>query len=402
MRLRGIAPLSPAPSGDEGRTNKEGAKHVEAFPVPPLDAGSSPAASTLILFCDKIPYMKKLNIVLLFFLVTFLFPQEVKTRYADHSNFSRFVIESDTPLDYLSFYTGEFSVNLKIEGDINVSSIPDMDSKLFSSLSVQKQEGKTVITLRFRKSCTWKVFELTNPFRIVVDVRERPRGNILKSFVRTIVLDPGHGGEELGAVGRNGTPEKKLTLVFARELKTIIERNLGIRVILTRDDDSFVSLDERTSIANNAKADLFISIHFNYSQDPTVKGPETYFLSYKATDSDARLLAYKENLGKIKEAPSSDIELILWDMAQSQYLYQSSRLAEMVQMELADEMGVTNRGIKQAPFAVLMGATMPAILVEVDFISNPEEEKLLLTSDYRRRLEMAIFRGIQKYIRSLR
>ncbi len=346
--------------------------------------------------------MKRLKIVLLFFLVAFAFSQEVKARYADHSNFSRFVIESDTPLEYKVFYTGEFSVSLKIDGDINVSPISRIDSKLLSSLIVQKQEGKTVLTLKFRKSCTWKVFELTNPFRIILDIRERPRGNILKNFVRTIVIDPGHGGEEFGAVGKNGTTEKKLTLIFAKELKGIIERNLGVRVILTRDDDSFVSLDERTSIANNAKADLFVSIHFNYSEDPTVKGPETYFLSYKATDSDARLLAYKENLGKIKEAPSSDIELILWDMAQSQYLYQSSRLAEMVQMELASEMGVTNRGVKQAPFAVLMGATMPAILVEVDFISNPDEEKLLLTSDYRHRLEMAIFRGIQKYIRSLR
>jgi len=328
--------------------------------------------------------------------------QDVKIRYADHNNFSRFVIESQETLDYEIFYTGEFSVSIKLKGNLAISQVKRIDSRIFNSLEVTKSEGNTILILKFRKSATWKLFELYNPFRIVVDVRERPSGKILKRFVRTIVLDPGHGGEELGTVGKNGTPEKKLTLLFAKELKQLMERTLGVRVILTREDDSFVPLDERTAIANNAKADIFISIHFNYSQDPTVKGPETYFLSYKATDTEARLLAYKENLGKIKQAPSSDIELILWDMAQSQYLYQSSRLAETIQMELADEIGVKNRGVKQAPFAVLMGATMPAVLVEVDFISNPNEEKLLLTREYRTSLEKAILRGIQKYIGSLR
>ncbi len=339
---------------------------------------------------------------MLLFLISLAFSQNPKIRYADHDRFSRFVVETDEEIEYRIFFQGEFSVRLELSGDFDISPIKNMESRLLKSLQVNRQEGKTILILNFKKSSTWKLFELYEPFRIVVDVKERPKGRIIKPLVRTIVLDPGHGGGETGAVGKGGTAEKKLSLIFSKELKTILERNLGVRVILTREDDSFVSLDERTSIANNAKADLFISIHFNYSQDPSVKGPETYFLSYEATDTESRLMAYRENLGKIKEAPSSDIELILWDMAQSQYLYQSSRLAEMIQMELSSELGVKNRGVKQAPFKVLMGATMPAVLVEVDFISNPDEEKLLLKQDFREGLEMAVFRGIEKYISFLR
>ncbi len=344
--------------------------------------------------------MKKL---LLFLTLTLcLLPQQLKTRWADHGKFSRFVIETASPIDYDVKDSGEFYLSLLLKGNFSVDPIPSMESKLFSSLQVEKTQEGLLLTLRFRKSALWKLFELQEPFRIVVDVRERPRGRVRKFTLRTIVLDPGHGGQEDGAVGRAGTKEKDLTLIFCKELKALLESSLGVRVILTRNDDSFVGLDERTAMANNAKADMFISIHFNYSEDPTVKGPETYFLSSDATDRESRLLAYKENMGQISSAPNSDIGLILWDMAQSQYLYQSSKLAEAVQRELASEIGVTNRGVKQAPFAVLMGATMPAILVEVDFISNPNEEKLLLTPQYRNRLERAILRGIQNYMGQLR
>ncbi len=377
---------------------KEGAKHVEALGSPPLDAGSNPAAS--IFFMLKLEAMKK---AFLFLALAFLLlPQQLKTRWTDHGEFSRFVIEASSPIDYDVKDSGEFYLSILLKGSFSLQPIPSMDSKLLSSLQVNETPEGILLTLRFKKSSLWKLFELEDPFRIVVDVRERPQGKVRKFALRTIVLDPGHGGQEDGAVGRGGTKEKDLALTFCKELKKLLESSLGVRVILTRKDDSFVGLDERTAIANNAKADMFISIHFNYSDDPTVKGPETYFLSSTATDRQSRLLAYKENMGEFSSAPNSDIGLILWDMAQSQYLYQSSKLAEAIQRELASEIGVTNRGVKQAPFAVLMGATMPAILVEVDFISNPTEEKLLLTPEYRKRLEQAILRGIKNYMAGLR
>ncbi len=326
----------------------------------------------------------------------------MKVRWSDHQGFSRLVVESSTPLRYSVRQYGEFFLQILIKGNHSVKSIPATDSQFLTSLQAASLEGGTLLTLKFKKSSVWKIAELQDPFRIVVDVRPRPGGRIVKYTLRTIVLDPGHGGQEEGAVGRGGTREKDLTLIFCKELKALLESRLGVRVILTRRDDSFVGLDERTAIANNAKADMFVSIHFNYSDDPSVRGPETYFLSSSATDRESRLLAYKENMGEIKSAPNSDIGLILWDMAQNQYLYQSSKLAEAIQDELASEIGVANRGVKQAPFAVLMGATMPAVLVEVDFISNPEEEKLLNSPQYRRRLEEAILRGIKKYMESLR
>ncbi len=344
--------------------------------------------------------MRKLGFFLLIF--PLLWTAELKTRWADHKQFSRFVIEAPSPIQYSIHQYGEFFLQILLQGQHSIKPIPSMDSKIFSSVETREAEEGILVVLRFRKSSLWKVFELQDPFRIVVDVRPRPQGRIMKYALRTVVLDPGHGGQEEGAVGRGGTKEKDLALTFCKELKVLLESRLGVRVILTRRDDSFLGLDERTAIANNAKADMFISIHFNYSDDPTVKGPETYFLSSTATDRESRLLAYKENMGEISKAPNTDIGLILWDMAQNQYLYQSSKLAEAIQEELASEIGVKNRGVKQAPFAVLMGATMPAVLVEVDFITNPEEERLLNTPEYRRRLEEAILRGIKKYMENLR
>ncbi len=222
--------------------------------------------------------------------------------------------------------------------------------------------------------------------------------------IKTIVIDPGHGGLETGAKGKFGALEKDVTLVISQKLKALIERNLACRVVLARDKDVDVSLDSRAAIANNNKADLFISVHANGSYQKKAHGSETFFLSAVAPDEETRKLAYMENNsheleGRIEKEEQDEVKLILWDLAQTAYLKESSRLAEIIQNDLNDLLGTANRGIKQAPFKVLTAVACPAVLVEVAFISNPEEEKKLVDEGFQNRVAEAIFRGLQSYLK---
>lgn len=221
--------------------------------------------------------------------------------------------------------------------------------------------------------------------------------------VKTVVIDPGHGGIQNGAIGRYGTKEKDVTLGIGLKLKTIIERNLAYRVVMTRDTDIDRSLEERAAIANNNKAFLFISIHANASYRKNARGSETYFLSLNATDEETRRLAYLENNESYLESQiagdeGDDIKLILWNMAQAAYLKQSSQLAETIQIQLNSLLKTRNRGINQAPFKVLSGVACPAVLVEVAFISNPEEEESLKNEQFQNNVAIAIYNGLKSYI----
>jgi len=220
---------------------------------------------------------------------------------------------------------------------------------------------------------------------------------------RTIIIDPGHGGLEVGAEGQNGTLEKDITLSLSLKLKAIIERNLAYRVVLTRDRDVDIPLERRAAIANNEQAFLFVSIHANGFPGSKARGAETYFLNINATDEEARRLAFMENnsteLDQIQGDAEDDIKMILWDMAQANYLKQSSQMAELIQNELNTLRDTRNRGVKQAPFKVLTGVACPAVLVEVAFISNPDEERKLLTDDFQDAVAGAIYAGLAKYIR---
>jgi len=218
--------------------------------------------------------------------------------------------------------------------------------------------------------------------------------------IRTVVIDPGHGGAEVGAQGPGGTLEKDVTLALARRLRAGLTNTLGLQAFLTRDKDQEMPLDERAAYANNYKADLFISIHANASRSEGARGSEVYFLSYQATDDESRRLAALEG-GEVVSTASggagSDLALILWDMAQAQHLEESSALASRLQEELAEVTGSQGRGVKQAPFRVLVGAAMPAVLVEVAFISNSEEEKLLVSEAYQGMIVGALIQGIARY-----
>ena len=222
--------------------------------------------------------------------------------------------------------------------------------------------------------------------------------------LKTIVIDPGHGGLDTGAKGKFGSMEKNITLAISFKLKALIEQNLPYRVILTRDKDIDVSLENRSALANNNNAALFISIHANGSFRKKAQGSETFFMSLDASDEETRKLAYMENTSselekRIEEENKDEVKMILWDMAQSAYIKQSSKLAEITQDELSADpnLKTENRGIKQARFKVLTGVACPAVLVEVAFISNPDEEQKLAKEDFQKRIAEAIYQGLKKY-----
>jgi N-acetylmuramoyl-L-alanine amidase len=232
----------------------------------------------------------------------------------------------------------------------------------------------------------------------------KPRAAEPPRATRAVVIDPGHGGAEVGAQGTAGTLEKDVTLAIARRLRAAITNSLGFQVFMTRDKDEELPLDQRTAIANNFKADVFISIHANASRAPGAKGSEVYFLAPHASDEAAQRLALLEGgvlPEEVSAAPSSDLALILWDMAQAEHLEASSALAARIHEELAFVTGSASRGVKQAPFRVLVGAGMPAVLVEVAFLSNSEEEKLLTSEAYQSRVASAIMRGMSRYFERL-
>ena len=254
-------------------------------------------------------------------------------------------------------------------------------------------------------------YKLDNPFRIVLDLRKgtgaattpnaqlpMPSKPVEQPGIHTIVIDPGHGGKDVGAIGPGGTTEKDMTLAVSRKLANALAAKTGARIVLTREDDSVVSLDQRTAIANQYKADLFLSVHMNAAVVKGARGSETYFLSVEASDEIARKAAESENTSaSAVAAPSSDLKLILWDLAQQNYMQESSRFATDVQEEMNAIAGIQNRGVKQAPFKVLVGATMPAALVEVAFISNPDEEAKLKSDAFVTTVVDAIARAVVKY-----
>lgn len=216
-----------------------------------------------------------------------------------------------------------------------------------------------------------------------------------------IVLDAGHGGKDPGAVGRaKGTEEKGLTLDIVKRLKTRLEQQ-GYSVILTRDSDAYVSLGERSKLANRSRADLFVSIHINSAPNREACGFETYFLSEAKTDWE-RAVAAREN-ADLDSGPDGngfgpgDLGLILADLAQNEYLHESSELAGQIQVQTAPYARIKDRGVRQANFYVLRNDYMPAVLVECGFLSNKSEEKLLRQPQHREKLAEGVFRGIKGF-----
>jgi N-acetylmuramoyl-L-alanine amidase len=281
---------------------------------------------------------------------------------------------------------------------------------LVATLELGEARGTAALRVTFeRPPAARKVYRLQDPPRLVLEFQRgapavAARTSSPAAGLQTIVIDPGHGGHDAGAVGGRGLQEKDLTLDVSRRLAAIVQDELGVKVVLTRTRDVFIPLRERTALANRAKAELFVSVHVNAARGATATGTETYFLSSEATDNAARAAAAFENkVIELEAGPSSGsrglLRSILWDLAQSEFQQESSRLAEALQDSFDRALRLPSRGVKQAPFYVLGGAAMPAVLVEMGFISNPHEEERLQDEGYRDRIARALAAGLAGYKR---
>jgi N-acetylmuramoyl-L-alanine amidase len=218
-----------------------------------------------------------------------------------------------------------------------------------------------------------------------------------------VVIDPGHGGHDQGSTGPGGLLEKDLVLDIAHRLGKLIEDRLGSEVIYTRDDDTFIPLESRTELANEKKADLFLSIHANSSPYPGVSGIETYYLNFAST-RDAMDIASRENAGSQKSVHDlGDLieKITRHDKAEESKDFAGKMQAALYSAAVRSNPSARNRGVKKAPFVVLIGATMPSILVEIGFVSNSREESLLKRSDHRQKLAEALYKGVARYAQTL-
>ncbi|HEU4366322.1 MAG TPA: N-acetylmuramoyl-L-alanine amidase [Candidatus Krumholzibacteria bacterium] len=230
-----------------------------------------------------------------------------------------------------------------------------------------------------------------------VEVVEDGAGKRRSLEVRKVCIDAGHGGRELGKESAGGVREKDVNLAIARAVRDRITQELGVEVVMTRDDDRTLGLLERTEIANTSGADLFVSIHCNAWFNDQTGGFETYFLSPARSESE-RALARFENQGggDAAQAATGDVEFILWDLVQNEYIAESSTLAEYIQKEMTARLGIKSRGVKQANFVVLQGARMPAVLIETAFLSNPAEEQLLADPEFHGRVAEGLIEAIRR------
>ncbi len=244
-----------------------------------------------------------------------------------------------------------------------------------------------------------------------LSIREaRPTAGGDRSLIRAlglkigkIVIDPGHGGHDTGTIGPNGLEEKDLVLDVGRRLGKLLEARLGAEVVYTRKDDTFIPLETRTAIANQARADLFVSIHANSSHDAAARGVETYYLNFTSSP-EALEVAARENA--VSEKSIYELRDLVKKIALKEKIEESREFAGDVQESLhsglaAKSPAIRDRGVKKAPFIVLIGANMPSILAEISFVSNPTDERRLETAEYRQRIAESLYRGIAKYANGL-
>jgi N-acetylmuramoyl-L-alanine amidase len=328
---------------------------------------------------------------------------------------------------YIDFDSARIAPGVK---DVSIE-----DGLLKSARVGQYRPNVVRVVLDIENIHDYKIFPLSDPFRIIIDVKgerkteisrledtiraSRPepvpakepgrteRGNTVTRFkpakIRRIVIDPGHGGHDPGAMGADGLKEKDIVLSIGLKLARQLKEQLGIDVVMTRSTDVFIPLEERTAIANKVNADLFLSIHANASLNKSASGIETYYLNLAKTDKAARVAARENNTSLEKVGL---LQNILFDLMANYKINDSARLADDVQKALHGRLekkysGIKNLGVKQGPFYVLVGATMPSILVETAFVSNEHDAELLKDSDYQESTAAGILEGVRNYIKEL-
>jgi len=358
-----------------------------------------------------------------------------KTKYSPHT-LPGDKAKGEPPRIYLDIETSGMQPEL-------ADPLPVDDGLLQQVRTGSPKNGVTRVVLDLVSYKEFKVFPLEDPFRIVIDIAgsdtpeiraaqpsitslpESRSDNIAKVLersdkqeepkiqlppkqagagLRRIVVDAGHGGKDPGAIGPSGVYEKDVALALALVVGKRLEEELGCEVIYTRKTDVFLALEERTAVANKVGADLFLSIHANASPSRNVSGIETFYLNFSKNDKAAEVAA-RENGTSLKEV--GDLELILFDLMANSKINESSRLANEIQTALVDGLGrsysgVKDLGVRQGPFYVLLGATMPSVLVETAFISNHTEEKRLNNPKYRQKAADGIVRGVYNYAKALK
>ena len=376
-------------------------------------------------------------------------------RYRASENYTRVVIQLDREVQFeKQVLQSPDRIYFDLAGtrpgpDLNGRTI-SVDGVFLKRIRVARNQPEVVrVVLDYHKIRDHTMFALFEPFRIVIDthghgsrrtakttrefstarpahptpstapVRRKPPETrraakrspqedltltrVLGLKVGRVVVDPGHGGHDPGAIGPGGLREKDLVLSIARRLKPLLEERLGTQVIMTRDDDRFIPLEERTAIANQHQADLFISIHGNSSRGRRATGAETFYLNF-ARSASAQEVATRENAASQRTV--GELEDLVRQITKGTHNAESRKLAGVVQTHLFSGIKkhrrpYLNRGVKTAPFIVLMGASMPSILTEVGFISNPDEERFLTTAQNHQRVAEALFEGVKQYLQDL-
>ncbi len=353
-------------------------------------------------------------------------------RHWSNPSYTRVVIQLDRKSTYKSHLLRK-DVSIKkprrfyvdIDGAVLGSEIKktiNINDGLLKKARAGQYNPKTVrVVLDIESIDDYKVFALSNPYRIVIDVsgkggngssvaaitppvRSAKKTVITKPRVKkrlTIVIDPGHGGRDPGATGRRGLKEKDVTLKIGKMLRESLRKKTDAKVVMTRTRDVYVPLEERTAIANREGADLFISIHINASRKRKATGIESYILNV-SEDAESKRLAARENSTSVEDL--SDLEFILNDLISKVKTNDSVVLANIVHTSLISSVkkkyrGVKSNGVKQAPFYVLVGTRMPAVLLELSFISNSRDEKRLRSDKYLGTMVKGISDGVVKYVK---
>lgn len=345
-------------------------------------------------------------------------------RFASYPHHTRVVIDVNGPVEFTrNRLYNPFRLYFDLK-NCSVSTAADslvVQDNILEGVRIAQFDPDTArVVFDVKKTDHFSAFLLEHPYRIVIDVyanevdqspgqheTESDRKVLVeKSYdeIKTIVIDPGHGGKDPGAIGPEGLQEKDITLYVGRKLGTILQKQHGVDVLYTRTKDVFVPLNERTEFANSKKADLFISIHTNASSKRDVKGIETYFLNW-TNNRDALRVAARENRVSMQKMQKmqDDLQFILQDLARNNKREESMRLAYSVQNFMVNSLtrhyhGVEDLGVKFALFYVLVGAEMPSILAEVSFISNRDEERRLASNVYRDKIAEALAKGINAYM----
>ncbi len=354
-------------------------------------------------------------------------PQVTSIRSFSHPDKTRIVIDISEKSSY-HVLTLKEPERLVIDIDATFKQLNKKEEELnVDDLLVKRVRSgqftpeKVRIVADLKGKYEFEVFNLSSPERIVVDIfvpqsqlgmvaqteiqSETVTEGVQKNTDYVIVLDPGHGGNQPGAIGPGGLKEKDVVLDIALRAKKLLQEN-GFIVYLTREKDVDVPLENRPLIAMEKEATVFISIHTNSAiqkGSPTAKGIETYFLNSKyASDASAKDVADRENRASQFYHQETDLlNKILYDLGESVNIRFSTEFAKIVQGNIVRNTGLTNRGVKQAPFIVLKGVNMAAVLIEVGFISNPAEEKLLKTPEFREKVAQALTRSIKDYVKNI-